>query len=50
MAAVLADTQARAPEVLDLPIGSSATGQRDEFDSLGTVIDNLLRGLAAPLG
>ncbi len=30
-------TQANAPQILDLPIGLSATGLRQEFDSLGKV-------------
>ena len=37
MTAVLASTHDGPPEVLDLPIGLCATGQRNEFDSLGTV-------------
>src|SRR6516162_8140069 len=33
----MTDASGQAPKILDLPIGLSATGMRQEFDSLGTV-------------
>ena len=37
MTAVVPDIHERGPDVHDVPIGLSASGHRDEFDSLGTV-------------
>ena len=33
----MTDASGQAPKILDLPIGLTATGMRQEFDSLGTV-------------
>ena len=33
----MTDASDQAPKILDLPIGLSATGMRQEFDSLGKV-------------
>lgn len=33
----MTDVNEQAPKILDLPIGLTATGMRQEFDSLGTV-------------